>query len=221
MRMYEHGTMQVPELTYKEYRVKDVGLENVKIDLVFDAHNPNHHDIESFYAHYQFKYQGEIIAEGAGFKIELIPEGNSELVIPVEVKFDKFYTTLTSFIDLIRQGKKEAVTEVQLYVWGEYVYAEFFSKQFKKDYFYDVAFNVDLPLPEINYDTVADTIKEGIRGLFGFGTSKQQQAKEEKEKSNEVFFDVFGNPIERQEIKESTKENTILESPPPSVELGQ
>lgn len=166
LKLYEIGTMKEPELKFYDYRIQEVTLNNIRVDLVFRAINPNHYDIDTFKLAYQFHLADQQLAEGKDILVTLIPEGESEVIIPVQVHYDKLFTTVNSLSKLIRSNAREAPGKVHIRIYGDYVYAEWFGKKFTNEYNFETDVDMQIPLPEITMNNVKKQIKDVLRNLL-------------------------------------------------------
>ena len=177
MKMLEHGTMPEPELSYKDYRITNLDLEGVSIDLLFDAYNPGYEQMDTFFASYEFFLREHSVAAGTDIPITLIPEGTTELTVPVQVTYANLLPAVTTLGTLISEKQKTVDGKVNLDVHGEYFTFEFFGKRFTKPYHYNIDIDLEIPLPEITVETVGDKITESIKNFFGgglFGSDKSE-----------------------------------------------
>ena len=166
-KMLEHGSMAEPTLEYVDYRVADISLDTVKVELIFKAKNPNFHQIDTFFADYQFVIEEKVFAEGKDIAVTLIPEGESELIIPAQTSYSNLFGVAGSLASMIRQKKKELPAIVKLTVHGEYLIADLFGKRITKPYDYSIDIDMNIPLPEVTVDTIGQGIKNSFKSLFG------------------------------------------------------
>jgi len=214
MKMLEHGTMQEPTLEYQDYQINDIGLDKAKVDLIFKATNPNFYQIDAFYASYNFLVQDEAVASGKDILVHLIPEGESTIVVPVEVKYEKLVSTAGAIVEKILKQEKEIKGMVKLHVEGEYLVAEFFGKRFTRRYFYDVDIDVDVPLPEISKETIGNSVKSGIDRFFGtsiFGNDNTNGAPSLKEESPPIADDALPVEPSLKSKKQDLNERELLD----------
>lgn len=171
VKMFEHGTMREPTLDFQDYKISDVTLNHINIDILFKAHNPNFYDIDTFFVDYEFFISEQSFAAGKDVKVTLIPEGTTDLTIPLEIAYDKLLSTANVLADLIRQRQKQAKGKLHIDIHGEYLIIEIFGRRYTRPYNYSVDVPIDIPLPEITMDTIRNTVKSTLNNIvdFGFG----------------------------------------------------
>ena len=167
LRMIEHDGMKNPELVFIDYKIIDVGMKELKIDLNFTADNPNEYNIETFYVDYQFYIKDQPVAKGYSIKMDLIPEGDSLVTIPMVLSYENFYETLGTLAGLIQQDKTSVDARVDIIIYGEYFIAEAFNKTFTKFYSYQHSLNMEIPLPEVSVESVSEMVTDKLNSFFG------------------------------------------------------
>lgn len=165
-RLYVLGTMEEPEFEYQDYVVKDVGLRRAQVDLLFKVHNPNYYEIDSFFVSYDLYVKGKLIAEGKHIKVQLIPEGTSEVTVPVVFSYTKLADTVDIVAEMIKNEQRKVEATINLRVFGEYLVADIFGKQYTNDYFYETDVKTDIELPEVSLKDVGESIKNKFKSLF-------------------------------------------------------
>ncbi|MDH3326829.1 MAG: hypothetical protein OEM38_08960 [Gammaproteobacteria bacterium] len=167
LRMIEHDGMKNPELVFIDYKIIDVGMKEVKIDFNFTADNPNEYNIETFYVDYQFFIKEQPVARGYSIKMDLIPEGVSQVTIPMALSYENFYETVGTLAGLIQQDKTSVDARVDIIIYGEYFIAEAFNKTFTKFYSYQHSLNMEIPLPEVSVESVSEMVTDKLNSFFG------------------------------------------------------
>lgn len=162
-RLYVLGTMEEPTLEYQDYKVRDIGLQRAHVDMLFKAHNPNYYEIDSFFVSYDFYLEGKLLAEGKHIPIELIPEGTSDIVVPVVVSYDNLIDTLGSVAAKLKKQERQLQAKVNYRIFGEYEVLSWFGKTYKRDYFYQSDAEFPMDVPEVTLRDVGQSVKNKLK----------------------------------------------------------
>ena len=165
-RLYVLGTMKEPEMEYQDYKVQHVGLQRAHVDLFFKAHNPNHYQIDAFFVSYDFYLEGKLLAEGKHIPIALIPEGTSDVKVPVVVSYDNLLDSLGKVMEKFNKQDRKLQGKVKYRIFGEYEVISWFGKSYKKDYFYESEADIPVDVPEISLKDVGQGLKNKLKELF-------------------------------------------------------
>ncbi|MDH5300384.1 MAG: LEA type 2 family protein [Gammaproteobacteria bacterium] len=165
-RLYVLGTMKKPELEFLDYKVQDVGLQRAHVDLLFKAHNPNHYQIDTFFVSYDFYLEGKLLAEGRHIPVALIPEGTSEITVPVVVSYSNLMNSLDKVLEKLNKQDRKLQAKVKYRIFGEYEVWSWFGKSYKRDYFYESEADIPIDVPEVTLKDVGQELKNRLKQWF-------------------------------------------------------
>lgn len=190
-KMLEHGTMKEPELTFKDYEIADIDLDKLTLRLIFNASNPNEEQIDTFFVDYELFIDEKSAVKGSNLKVNLIPGGESELVVPVVVSYGSLFDTASVLADRLSRGEKEIASRVWIRIHGEILVHEMFGRRKTKEYDYSVNINTDIPLPEVSTTTVTELVNKKTSEWLGFSLFSSES---DEEKLAEIY-----NPLDEHE----------------------
>jgi len=168
IKMLEHGTMKEPTLEYQDYEIADIGLDKVSLRLFFKAINPNKQNIDTFFTDYEVFIGDKSVVEGKDLRITLIPEGESTVMVPVELIYSQLFETAGTLAKMLSEGKRKVDTRVHIHIHGEFLIYEFLGKRHTREYSYRVNVDTELPLPEVTVEKVTKAVKGSINNFLGF-----------------------------------------------------
>jgi len=185
MKMLEHGTLVDPELNYRDFEIRDLGLERIGVDLLFDAYNPGETEIDTFQADYKFFLKDQLVVQGDEIPVVLLPQTTTVLTVPVDISYADLYSTASTLFGEMRQGKRKVSGLVNVKIAGEYLIYAGFGKRFTKPYYYEIELGMDIPLPEVSIEKVSKGLKKQVNELLSFELFEQPKQEVETSKPKE------------------------------------
>lgn len=74
-----------PTFEYRDFQITEVSDKKISLELTFKTSNPGETDLEDFRVDYKLSTDNKYLNRKKEVKIALIPQGESEVIIPLEI----------------------------------------------------------------------------------------------------------------------------------------
>ncbi len=157
-QLNQYTTVKQPVIKFKKYQVISVNDKKIKLDILFEANNPNDIAIDSFYLNYELYVDKQSFIKGQRVKLKLIPKGNSIITLPIDIEYKNLLSSISSIANRIVKGKQSIPMSADIEIVGKFKVLEFV----KHDYRYQKNIDMTIPLPKYSMDDVMQFI-QGVR----------------------------------------------------------
>ncbi len=157
-QLKRYTTVKQPVIKFKKYQVISVSDKQIKLDILFDANNPNDIAIDSFYLSYELYVNKQSFIKGRRVKLKLIPKGTSIITLPIDIAYKKLLSNVSSVANRIVKGKNSIPMSVDIEIMGKFKVLEFVEH----DYRYQKNIDMTIALPKYSMKDVMQFI-QGIR----------------------------------------------------------
>lgn len=140
----KYTKIKKPDIQFHKYQVVSVSSKRVKLNLLFNARNPNDIAIDSFFMNYELFVNNKSFIKGLKAKLKLIPKGNSIISLPINITYKKLLSSFSSVASLVIKGKNNLPMVADIEIFGQFKVVNLI----KHDFRYRKKINMKVPLPK-------------------------------------------------------------------------
>ena len=154
----KYTKVKKPDIKFKKYQIVSVSDIKVRLNILFDVHNPNDIAIDSFFLNYELFVNEKSFVKGLKVKLKLIPKGNSIITLPINITYENLLSSVSSVAQLIVKGKRNLPMAADIEIFGKFKVVELV----KHDFRFQKKVNMNVPLPKYSMNDVMQFI-QGVR----------------------------------------------------------
>lgn len=95
-----------PVFTFLQGELVETSQKHALVNFHFSAHNPNNAGLKNTKISYELYIEGKQLLNGTDIPFELIPNGDTEIIIPASIVYRDLYPLLGPLVKRIVSGKK-------------------------------------------------------------------------------------------------------------------
>lgn len=97
--------LEAPKANYRDVRVSNVTLQDVRLDFMFDIENKNPIAVEITNYTYQVEINGRELVNNTGGGISIEAQGSKMITLPVQLRWDRVFDSVVSVAANLMAGR--------------------------------------------------------------------------------------------------------------------
>lgn len=154
----KYTKIKKPEIKYQKYKIISATDKQVKLNVYFNANNPNDIGIDSFFMNYELFVNNKSFVKGLKVKLQLIPKGKTVIILPINIRYKNLKSSIRSVAKLIVKGERSVPIAADIEIFGKFKV----MTVIEKDYRFHKNIMMNIPLPRQSMKDVKSFIK-GLR----------------------------------------------------------
>ena len=155
--------LKQPTFNYSNYKVREVTKDYAIIDTYYQVDNPNPFEIDGLKLDYELFLEQKAFLAGNNIALQQIKSGQSELVIPVQVAFDRLLPVAKGVGLQLMQKNPQLNVDVAMTIHGVASIPARFGYSLSKNVKHDKTFTALVPIPK---QQLQESTLELLQSLF-------------------------------------------------------
>ena len=118
VRILKSTKLKEPTFKFVDHKIEKVRSKKTVVHLSFDAYNPNEVGLRNVYLSYELFTKEKRFLKGKNIKINLVPKGTTQVVVPAEIVYKDVFRALRPVAEKILLKHKTLPVKVKVKMHG-------------------------------------------------------------------------------------------------------